>query len=49
MDPKRAEEIRAAIDAQVGPLNLYALQCYAGLLVRCGVVRLRVFREFILM
>lgn len=48
MDPKKAQEIRNAIDAQVGPLNLYALACYARLLQTCGVRQIQVFREFML-
>lgn len=48
MDPKRAQEIRNGIDAVVGPLNVYALACYAQLLQTCGVRQINVFRVFML-
>jgi len=48
MDPKKAEQIRQQIDSVVGPLNLYALACYAKLLKDCGVRRLQVQRIFLL-
>lgn len=48
MDPKRAAEIRQQIDSVVGPLNLYALACYAQLLQTCGVRQLKIARIFLL-
>lgn len=48
MDPKRAAEILAKIDAVVGELNTEALCVYATLLKRCGVQTPRIFRAFFL-
>lgn len=48
MDPKRAQEIRQQINNTVGPLNLYALACYARLLQACGVRQLKIARIMLL-
>jgi hypothetical protein len=49
MDPKKAEDIRNAIDNGLGGLNVFAMQHYALLLVKCGVQRVTIFREFVIL
>jgi hypothetical protein len=48
MDPKKQEQILAAINAQVNELNIFALAQYAALLQRCKVRKLQIYREFFL-
>jgi hypothetical protein len=49
MDPKQAQDIRNAIDNGLGSLNVFAMQHYALLLVQCGVRRVTIFREFVIL